>query len=87
MTMENLPNRRESIEGETFDGAKLRLVHTIARKLYRCPGCHESVDIGAAHILVQYLSAEPPFHQHWHESCATDEVVRELRSTRVVRAS
>jgi hypothetical protein len=85
--VENLPNRRESIEGETFDGMSLRLVHTIARKLYRCPGCHGSVEIGSAHTLVHYLSAEPPFYQHWHEGCAATELVRELKTSKVVRAT
>ena len=85
--MKNLPTRRESIEGQTYDGARLRLVHTIARKLYRCPSCHGSVDIGSAHTLVQFLSEDPPFHQHWHRSCAADELLREFKTRRVVRAS
>ena len=85
--MENVPNRRQSIEGETYDGDAVRLAFTIARKLYRCPGCRESVEIGTAHILVQYLSSDPPFHQHWHSHCAMSSVVRELKMSRVVRAN
>jgi hypothetical protein len=85
--VENLPNRRQSIEGETYDGAAVRLAYTIARKLYRCPGCRESVEIGTAHTLVQYLSSDPPFHQHWHRQCAVSSVVRELKTSRVVSAN
>jgi hypothetical protein len=84
--MENLPNRRQSIEGTTYDGTRLRFVYTIARKLYRCPGCHGSVEIGAGHTLVQYLSAEPAWYQHWHSRC-TGGLIHELKSSRVVQAT
>ena len=85
--MDQPPNRRLSVEGETFDGDQVRLVYTIARKLYRCPACRGSIEIGAAHTLVQYLSADPPFHQHWHRECAARGVQRELRRSRVVPGS
>ncbi len=85
--MDELPNRRQSVEGETFDGASLRLSYSIAKKLYRCPGCHTSVDIGSAHTLVQFLSADPRFHQHWHAACARTQLLRELKTRRVVPAT
>jgi hypothetical protein len=85
--VEKVPNRRQSLQGETFDGEIVRLAYTIARKLYRCPGCHESVDIGSEHTLVRYLSADPPFHQHWHRQCALSALVPELKSSRVVPAN
>ncbi|MDP9226722.1 MAG: hypothetical protein M3P18_23355 [Actinomycetota bacterium] len=83
----HLPNRRQSVEGETFDGATLRFSYSIARKLYRCPGCHSSVDIGSAHIVVQFRSADPRYHQHWHERCVEARLMRELKTRRVVPAS
>jgi hypothetical protein len=85
--MDNLPNRRQDLEGETYEGASLRLVYTVARNLYRCPGCHESVQIGAAHTLVHHLSADPPFYQHWHRECAATDLVRQLKTSRAVRAT
>jgi hypothetical protein len=85
--VENIPNRRQSLQGETFDGATVRFAYTIAKKLYRCPGCRLSVEIGAEHILVQYLSADPPFHQHWHRQCALTELVPELKISRVIPSS
>ena len=85
--MANLPSRRQDLEGETYDGVTLRLVYTVARNLYRCPGCHESVQIGAAHTLVHHLSADPPFYQHWHRECAARDLVRQLKTSRAVRAT
>jgi hypothetical protein len=84
---QDLPNRRQSVEGETLDGDQVRLAHTIARKLYRCPGCGDSIEIGSAHTLVQYLAAESAFHQHWHRGCAAREVLRDLKRSRVVPAT
>jgi hypothetical protein len=84
--METLPNRRHSLEGETYEGARLRMVYTIARKLYRCPGCHLSVEIGDGHTLVHYLSADPAYYQHWHRTCAA-ELIRQLKTRRVVPAN
>lgn len=85
--MDRAPNRRQSLEGVTFDGASLRLVYTIARKLYRCPGCSQAIEIGSAHTLVQYLSSQPRRHQHWHRECAARQVTRELKTRRVVQAN
>jgi hypothetical protein len=85
--MDNTPNRRQSVEGETYDGAFIRLTYTIARKLYRCPGCRTSVEIGTAHTLVQHPSADPPWHQHWHRECAARDLVHELKTSRVVQAN
>jgi hypothetical protein len=85
--VEKLPNRRQSLEGETYDGDTIRLSHTIARKLYRCPGCKQSVEIGSSHILVRYLSPDPAFYQHWHRECAVRDVMRQLKTRRVIPPS
>jgi hypothetical protein len=85
--MDNAPNRRQALEGETYDGVFVRLKYTVARKLYRCPGCGTSVEIGSAHTLVQYPTAEPPWHQHWHRECAVTAFVRQLKTSRVVQAN
>lgn len=82
-----LPSRRTSIQGETFEGERLRLSLSVAKKLYRCPACRQIIDIGAEHVFVHYLSAEPPYdHEHWHSGCAGTKLIRNLSSSFEVSA-
>jgi hypothetical protein len=80
----DLPTRRQSLRGIDFDDNVVVLVFSIARKLYKCPGCHDYVPVGAEHVLVRYF--EPggtTFYQHWHRDC-TKTIVRELRGAEPV---
>ena len=73
-----LPSRRRPVRGNDLDGNEIELVLSIARKLYVCPGCRGSVEIGAEHVLVR--RREPSgrrYHQHWHTDCARP-LAREL---------
>jgi hypothetical protein len=75
-----LPTRRQKIVGTDLDGNTLELIHSIAKKLYRCPGCRESIAIGAEHVLVRIAPpGEVPYHQHWHSECAR-AIMRELKN-------
>ena len=79
------PTRRASVAGTDLDGRAVVLAATVARKLYRCPGCGGSIEVGAEHVLVRI--AEPggdSYHQHWHGDCAR-AVRRELADARAVR--
>lgn len=77
-----LPTRRTSLGGTDLDGNDVVLSFTISRKLYRCPGCRNSIAIGTEHVLVRYAQpAGETYHQHWHFECAS-AVVRELRNLR-----
>lgn len=85
--MTSLPSRRLSIEGRTYEGERLRLSLSVAKKLYRCPGCGRPIGIGTEHVFVSYLDADPPFdHEHWHGSCSEDRLVRAFASTTTVPA-
>lgn len=76
-----------SIEGRTYEGERLRLSLSIAKKLYRCPGCREPIGIGREHVFVSYLDADPPFdHEHWHRDCSEDRLIRALATSRNVPA-
>ena len=85
--MQALPNRRTSIQGETYEGERIRLSLSVAKKLYRCPGCKQSLEIGTDHVFVKYLDADPPYdHEHWHSGCAESKLIRNLASSSAVPA-
>lgn len=75
-----LPTRRRHVIGQDLEGRNIELRLSISRKLYRCPGCGGSLEIGSEHVLVMFTDAG--YHQHWHNDCAADRVVRNLRRTR-----
>jgi hypothetical protein len=39
-----------------------------ATKAYLCPGCHQEVAAGVAHVVVVPQLA-PDLRRHWHTSC------------------
>jgi hypothetical protein len=82
MSHSHLPTRRLSLIGTDLDDNRVELKHTISKKLYRCPGCGESISIGAEHVLVRIQQPDrSSYHQHWHRDC-TRKIVRELRGLR-----
>ncbi|MDX6633006.1 MAG: hypothetical protein QOG09_1891 [Solirubrobacterales bacterium] len=83
--MASLPDSRHDIEARDADGRAVRLARNIARKLYRCPGCHGDIAIGDDHVLLLTPEAEDGFsHHHWHRRCAGELLVPELRKARSV---
>ncbi|HEX2050606.1 MAG TPA: hypothetical protein VHJ34_08240 [Actinomycetota bacterium] len=81
------PTRRVAVAGTDLDGRAIAMSATVARKLYRCPGCRGSIEVGAEHVLVRV--SEPggdSYHQHWHDDCAAS-IRRELTGARAVRPS
>ncbi len=79
---EELPTRRFDLSGTDLDGRKVRFALGLARQLYRCPGCRESLDIGAEHLFVAIEEPDGErYHQHWHTDCGR----RILRDTRGIR--
>jgi len=75
-----LPDRRTSLRGLTDEGDEAWLIRGISQKLYRCPGCHGEIEIGADHVVVQYVRrAGGTDHHHWHRRCAEERLVPELR--------
>jgi len=85
---EGLPDSRHSLVGITDEGDEAWLIRDIARKLYRCPGCHQDVDIGSDHVVVHYVRrVGGGDHHHWHRRCAEEILVPELRRVRRVSAS
>jgi len=82
--LSDLPTRRQSLRGIDFDENVVVLVFSIARKLYKCPGCYDYVQVGAEHVLVRYFEPDgATFYQHWHRDC-TKTIVRELRGAEPV---
>jgi hypothetical protein len=85
---DGLPDTRHSIVGLTDEGDEAWLIRDIARKLYRCPGCHGDVEIGADHVVVHYVRRiGGSDHHHWHRTCAESILVPELRRVRRVSAA
>ena len=83
-----LPSIRWSLRGLTEEGDEAWLIRAVSRKLYRCPGCHGEIEIGAEHTVVQYVHRiGGTEHHHWHRRCAEELLIPELRDTRRVPAS
>ena len=77
-----LVTRRQSLRATDLDGEPVVLSLVVAKKLYRCPGCGERIEVGSDHVLVRHEALSR--HQHWHQSCASDMARRELRGVREV---
>ena len=79
------PSRRQSIRGTDWDGNEVVLSFSVSRKLYVCPGCRASLEVGREHVLVKYESGDRGrYHQHWHRECATTHFSKELKTQRMV---
>ena len=82
-----LPSKRWSLRGVTDEGNEAWVIRGISRKLYRCPGCHGEIEIGAEHTIVQYvMRLGGTEHHHWHRRCAEELLVPGLRGLRRVPA-
>ncbi|MQA74616.1 MAG: hypothetical protein GEU88_09805 [Solirubrobacterales bacterium] len=85
---EGLPDTRTSLVGITDEGDEAWLIRSISQKLYRCPGCHGEIMIGAEHVVVQYVKRiGGTEHHHWHRRCVEEILVGELRRVRRVSAN
>jgi hypothetical protein len=83
-----LPDARTSLRGLTGEGDEAWLARAISQKLYRCPGCHREVPIGADHVVVHFVRrAGGSDHHHWHRECVAELLVPTLRSLRRVTAA
>lgn len=88
VTVTELPDSRHSLRGLDPEGHEVWLIRGVAGKLYRCPGCHREVEIGAEHVIVHYVRrAGGSDHHHWHSRCVSELLLPELRSVSRVRAS
>lgn len=86
-SFEGLPDTRTSLVGLNDEGNETWLIRSISQKLYRCPGCHGEIMIGAEHVVVQYIHRiGGTEHHHWHRRCAEEILVGQLRSLRRVSA-
>jgi hypothetical protein len=85
---DGLPNKRWSLRGTTEEGDEAWLIRGVARKLYRCPGCHGDIPIGTEHTVVQYVfKLGGTEHHHWHRRCAEELLVSELGDLKRVAVS
>jgi hypothetical protein len=82
------PSIRWSLRGYDDEGNEVWLIRSIAQKLYRCPGCHGDIEIGAEHTVVQYvMRLGGTEHHHWHRQCAEELLMPDLRNVKRVPAS
>jgi hypothetical protein len=82
------PSMRWSLQGITEEGDEAWLIRGIARKLYRCPGCHGDIAVGDEHTVVQFVRRlGGTDHHHWHRVCAKEILIPELGQLRRVPAS
>jgi hypothetical protein len=81
------PSMRWSLQGLTEEGDEAWLIRGIARKLYRCPGCHGDIGVGDEHTIVQFVrKLGGTDHHHWHRQCAEEILIPELGQLRRVPA-
>ena len=82
-----LPSRRRKIVGETYEGERLELELSVAKKLYRCPACRGYIGIGQEHVFVRYPDADAAWdHEHWHRDCVEGKLLRSLAGFREAAA-
>lgn len=81
------PSKRWSLKGRNDEGDEAWLIRGISQKLYRCPGCHGEIEIGADHTIVQYVRRlGGTDHHHWHSRCAEELLIPQLIGLRKVPA-
>jgi hypothetical protein len=86
--LDGLPSMRWSLRGLNEEGDEAWLIRGIARKLYRCPGCHDEIQVGDEHTVVQFVRRlGGTDHHHWHRQCAEELLVPELTHVKRVPAS
>lgn len=79
---------RWSLQGVTEEGDEAWLIRGIARKLYRCPGCHGEIEVGDEHTIVQFVRrVGGTDHHHWHRRCAEELLMPELANLKRVPAA
>jgi hypothetical protein len=84
---QGLPDARTSLRGLTDEDDEAWLARAISGKLYRCPGCHGEIPIGAEHVVVHYVRRlGGTDHHHWHRECVERVLVPQLRGLRRVSA-
>jgi hypothetical protein len=82
-----LPSKRWSLRGLNEEGDEAWLIRGVSRKLYRCPGCHGEIEIGAEHTIVQYvMRVGGTEHHHWHRRCAEELLIPQLSRLKRVPA-
>ena len=82
------PSIRWSLRGLTEEGDEAWLIRGIARKLYRCPGCHGDIEVGDQQTVVQFVRRlGGTDHHHWHRQCAEEILIPELGNLKRVAAS
>jgi hypothetical protein len=85
---DGLPSTRWSLRGLNEDGDEAWLIRGIARKLYRCPGCHGDIEVGDEHTVVQFVRRlGGADHHHWHRQCAEELLIPELTNVKRAPAS
>jgi cytochrome c1 len=81
------PSKRWSLRGLTDEGDEAWLIRGVSRKLYHCPGCHGDIEIGSEHTVVQFVGRlGGTEHHHWHQRCAEELLIPELRQVKRVPA-
>lgn len=86
-SLAGLPNRRQSLTGFTPEGDEIWIIRSISQKFYKCQGCYDSIEVGAEHVVVQYIARlGGTDHSHWHQRCAEEILFPQSRSLRAVSA-
>ena len=83
-----LPDRRQSLTGVDDLGDEVWFIRSISQKLYRCGCCHDSIEPGDEHVVVQYVfRSGGTEHSHWHRRCVEEALYPSIRALRTVSAS
>ncbi|GAB3208372.1 ATP/GTP-binding protein [Marinactinospora thermotolerans] len=72
--------RRET--GPDGEWALRRISGAAALKVYRCPGCHQEIPPGMAHVVAWRPYGNGEDRRHWHSSCWDRRTHRTVRYPR-----
>lgn len=71
------PERPRGVAPEwaSVEGVKVQASMGEKGKTYRCPGCHQEIRPGVAHLVVMEYE-DVGFRRHWHAPCWRSELRR-----------
>lgn len=80
-----MPNRKQALRAKDAEDLTIFLSHVIARKLYTCPCCHEDIQIGSDHVVVDRIQATKAHSRHHVDAnCVQNFLLPRLTALQII---